>query len=238
MIAKKNSRYDLEKKRIVLFQIGLLTASSFTLAAFTYKAPTEIELDKKKVSVHQVDFQTELVQKPKIENKVVQQQQSNQQQQTTVDLNLKPDESSKSKDNSNDAPDPNKIGFESLGYKIGDEVFIEGEVEVEEEIFEFVTKDATYIGGTVAMQQFINDVVVYPDEARRFNEQGTVYVSFVVEKDGSVSNVKVERGVSNALDREAKRVVRSFPKWNPAELNFANVRARVRLPIVFVLGEE
>jgi protein TonB len=238
MIAKKNSRHDLEKKRIVLFQIGLLTASSFTLAAFTYKAPTEIETEKNKVAVHQVSFQTELVQKPKIENKIVRQPQTNQQQQTTVDLNVNPNENTNSKENSNEAPDPNKLGFESLGYKFGEEVFIAGEVEIEEEVFEFVDKDATYIGGRPAMQLYINDNVVYPEEARMFGDEGTVYVSFVVEKDGSVSNVEIERGVTGALDREAKRVVRSFPKWNPAELKFANVRARIRLPIVFSLGEE
>lgn len=237
MIAKKNSRFDLERKRIVLFQIGLLTASSFTLAAFTYQTPMEHEVEKRAVAHQQVTFTTEFEPKKKVERVVVQNTQNNQQQ-TTVDLNLKPTEDTKSKKNSNSAPNPNDLGFESLGYKIGGEISIGGDVEIEEEIFDFVDTEATYVGGRVEMQKFILDNVEYPEEARIFGDQGTVYVSFVIEKDGTVSTVGIERGVTNALDREAKRLVRSFPKWIPAELNFANVRTRVRLPIVFTFGEE
>ena len=66
-------------------------------------------------------------------------------------------------------------------------------------------------------------------------EQGRVYLSFVVEKDGGISNVKVERGVSKDLDREAKRIVRAMPKWEAGEVGGKKVRTRCSLPIVFTL---
>ena len=68
------------------------------------------------------------------------------------------------------------------------------------------------------------------------DEQGKVYLSFVVGSDGSISQVKVERGVSKDLDREAKRVVRSMPKWVPGEAGGKKVATRCRLPIVFTLN--
>jgi protein TonB len=65
--------------------------------------------------------------------------------------------------------------------------------------------------------------------------QGKVYLTFVIEKDGSVSNVAVERGIYKSVDREAERIVRTFPNWKPAEMATGKVRSRVRVPINFVL---
>ena len=86
------------------------------------------------------------------------------------------------------------------------------------------------------MQQWISKNVQYPQTAMELNEQGKVYVSFVVEPDGSISNVQVERGVSDDLDKEAKRLVRNMPKWKAGKNNGKTVRARCRLPINFTLG--
>jgi protein TonB len=236
MIAKKNSRFDLEKKRTVLFQLGLLTASSFTLAAFAYKTPVEHDLEKMAVTSHQVTFEMEVVEQPKIE-RVVQQHTTVTNTQTQVDLNSTPDENSEAGDNSNDAPDPGDIGLEGMGYKMGDFVNI-GVEEIEGEIIDIVDIEASFVGGVPEMTKFIQSHVTYPEEAMLFGDQGTVYVSFVVEPDGSITNIDIARGVTPALDREAKRVVRAFPNWTPGELNFRKVRTRVRLPITFEFGEE
>ena len=85
------------------------------------------------------------------------------------------------------------------------------------------------------MQQWISNNVVYPKSALKRGEQGKVYVSFVVETDGTISNVDVVRGVSDDLDREAKRVVQSMPRWKPGKTNGKAVRAICRLPILFYL---
>ena len=103
------------------------------------------------------------------------------------------------------------------------------------EIIEIPDTDAQFIGGAPAMNLHIGSIVEYPEISKRFGEQGTVWITFVVEKDGSLTGMKVERGVSTDLDNEALRVARTFPKWKPGEVQGLPVRTRVRLPIKFVL---
>ncbi len=105
----------------------------------------------------------------------------------------------------------------------------------EEEILEFVEEDAGFPGGPGAMQQWIAKNVQYPQSAIELGEQGKVYVSFVVEPSGDITNVQVERGISDDLDREAKRVVRGMPNWKPGKNGGKAVRTRCRLPINFSL---
>jgi protein TonB len=77
--------------------------------------------------------------------------------------------------------------------------------------------------------------VVYPQKARQLNIQGKVYVSFIIEKDGYVSNVKVERSVDPELDAEAVRVIKMMPRMEPAKMNGKPVRIRYAIPINFRL---
>ena len=123
---------------------------------------------------------------------------------------------------------------------IDDGVILENEeiiIDVEEEgIIEFPDVEAEFIGGAQALMKYISSNIQYPPTSIEMNEQGKVYLSFVVEPDGSITNVAVERGVSPDLDREAKRVVRSMPKWKPGESKAKKSRTRCRLPINFQLG--
>lgn len=103
-------------------------------------------------------------------------------------------------------------------------------------IVEVPDTDVEYPGGMGAMQKFIQENVEYPEEAREKGYQGRVYVTFIVEPDGSVSNIDVMRGgIHKSLNNEAMRLVRSMPKWSPGELNGEPVRSRCRLPITFTL---
>jgi len=90
--------------------------------------------------------------------------------------------------------------------------------------------------GLSGMMVWINKNVRYPQTAIEMGEQGRVFISFVVEKDGSITNVKVLRGVSKDLDKEAKRVMRLMPKWTPGEMKGEIVRSIQRLPIQFRLN--
>ena len=112
----------------------------------------------------------------------------------------------------------------------------EEEEEKEEGIIEFPDVEAEFIGGAQALMKYISSNIQYPPTSIEMNEQGKVYLSFVVEPDGSISNVVVERGVSPDLDKEAKRVVRSMPNWKPGESKAKKSRTRCRLPINFQLG--
>lgn len=234
MIAKKNSRYDLERKRIVLFQIGLLTAGSFTLAAFNYTSEVKFESEKKAVRFVPVTY--ELMPKPeepkKVEVVIKQPEQNQQQQSTTVKASAAVTQDVKSSANTSKDAKPD-IGLPPVG-PIGD---VDNVVpDVDPEYFDpFPTIEAEYIGGYVAMMEQVQEVMVYPEIDIQTDTQGKVYISFIIEKDGSVSNIEVERGVSKTIDREAKRIVKSFPKWKPGENAYGKVRTRVRLPLNFTL---
>lgn len=111
-------------------------------------------------------------------------------------------------------------------------------VEIEEEIFEVCEEEPEFYGGMKAMQKFIIDNIQYPSDAFEQNIQGKVYLSFVVEKSGYITNVEVIRSVHSLLDEEAKRIIYSMPPWSPGQVSGRPVRARVKLPIMFALDSE
>jgi len=90
-------------------------------------------------------------------------------------------------------------------------------------------------GGESALQRFLMANVKYPSIAAENGVQGKVYVNFVVDRVGAISNVKVVRGVDPAVDKEAVRVVKSMPKWIPGRQNGEAVRVSFTVPINFVL---
>jgi len=105
----------------------------------------------------------------------------------------------------------------------------------EVEIIEFCDQEAEFPGGNAALQKFLAKNLIYPETAIKHEDEGKVFVSFVIEIDGSISTIKVEKGVSRELDREAKRLIRKMPRWIPGEVGQKTVRTRVRLPIIFIL---
>lgn len=107
------------------------------------------------------------------------------------------------------------------------------------EIIEFPDTDASFPGGSAAMKKWIDAHLQYPEISRELGDQGRVYITFVVEPDGSITGVDVMRGgITPELNREAKRLVRTMPKWVPGEANGQKVRARCRLPITFSLENQ
>ncbi|MBK7129370.1 MAG: energy transducer TonB [Crocinitomicaceae bacterium] len=93
-----------------------------------------------------------------------------------------------------------------------------------------------FIGGADALDDFIKKNIKYPAEAKEQGIQGKVYVQFVVEKDGTVTNVTVRRGAHTLLDNEAVRVVKLMPAWKPGTMRGKKVRVRYTLPITFSLS--
>ena len=106
------------------------------------------------------------------------------------------------------------------------------------EIIPFPDVEASFPGGQEVMKNWIASNINYPEEALSAGVQGRVYVSFVVEPDGSLTNINIERGISKELDGEAKRLIRSMPKWTPGEAGGKKVRSQVRLPIDFILEKQ
>ena len=109
-------------------------------------------------------------------------------------------------------------------------------VEDDNQIFTVVEQQPEFQGGYEAMINFIKKNLRYPASARRMGVDGTVYVQFVVGKDGSISEVKTIRGISADCDREAERVVKAMPSWKAGRQNGKPVFVRFVLPIRFKLN--
>jgi len=106
----------------------------------------------------------------------------------------------------------------------------------EDQIFVFIEDNPEFVGGDKARIKFIQENIVYPQKAIESEVQGTVFLTFVVEKDGSLTNVKVLRGIGGGCDEEAIRVIKSMPKWKPGKQRGKAVRAQYNLPIKFHLS--
>lgn len=108
--------------------------------------------------------------------------------------------------------------------------------EEENKVFEFVEQMPSYPGGMEALQEYLSKNLVYPAVAQENGVSGRVYIAFVVEKDGSVTDVRVARSVDPSLDREAMRVVKSMPRWIPGKQNGSAVRVKYSIPVLFRLN--
>lgn len=109
-------------------------------------------------------------------------------------------------------------------------------VNIENSVFTVVEKMPEFPGGEKKMNKFIQKNIIYPPKARLEGRGGISYITFVVEKDGSLSDIKVLKGASGGtdLDEEALRVIKSMPKWKPGKQNGKKVRAVYNLPIRFI----
>lgn len=108
----------------------------------------------------------------------------------------------------------------------------------EEEIFVAVEQQAEFPGGTAALMKWLSSNIRYPEAAQANDVQGRVIVRFVVEKDGSIGAANIVKGVDKDLDKEALRVVKKMPKWQPAKNNGVTVRSYFNLPVTFKLQNQ
>ena len=227
MEVKKSPKADLEKKRGLFLEVGLVVILAISLWAFNHKTyDREEAVIVQRVATEEIEetvIQTaeELPPPPPPEAP-----------QVTTDLTVVEDDAEIENeigiiDMSDDA---NKAQEEVVPVVIEEEV-----VEVEEEIFIFVEQQPEFKGGEEAMYTYIRENLKYPTLARENNIEGKVYVQFVVEKDGGISKVKVMRDIGGGCGQEAARVVQSMPKWNPGKQRGKAVRAQFTLPISFKL---
>ena len=107
-----------------------------------------------------------------------------------------------------------------------------------EKIFQAVEQSAEFPGGQAELMKWLGRNVRYPEAAQANEVQGRVIVQFVVEKDGSIGQATILKGVDKDLDREALRVVKSMPKWQPGKNNGVPVRSYFRLPVTFRLQQK
>lgn len=108
----------------------------------------------------------------------------------------------------------------------------------EDEIFVAVEQQAEFPGGMAALMKWLSNNIRYPEAAQQNDVQGRVVVKFVVEKDGSVSQAQIVKGVDKDLDKEALRVVNKMPKWQAGKNNGVAVRSYFTLPVSFKLQQQ
>ncbi|BDX37875.1 protein TonB [Tenuifilaceae bacterium CYCD] len=228
MELKKTPKADLENKKSIFFEIGLVVALLVVLGAFEWTSTDTINVEQiktqeVKVEEEMMDITRQDEVKAPEPPKVV----------AVTDVIKIVDDNVNIKDNSDIFESDFK---EDAAVKIVE--FHEEEAEVEEYV-PFVVVEEMPTFGEGGIDQFRNEYIgknlKYPDVAAENGIQGRVYINFVVEPDGRVTNVKVVRGVDPSLDKEAVRVVSSSPKWKAGKQRGKPVRVQFTIPIIFVL---
>lgn len=123
-------------------------------------------------------------------------------------------------------------------------VFIVDEPDVDKRIIDIpeietpstvVEEMPEFPGGEAARIRFLNENIVYPRQAREVGIEGKVFVTFVVEKDGSITGIALLRGIGGGCDEEALKAIKAMPKWKPGRQNGKEVRVQLNLPVNFIL---
>ena len=225
MEEKKSPKANLENKKVMFTQIGLIISLLIAWMAFEHKSYDKREIDPSLLR------QTEVVEEEMVE--ITKQEEPKPQPvevpKQTTQLEIVEDDVEVEDIEINAEVDQAEVIEEYVPVEV-----VEEEV-VEQEIFQIVEEMPAYPGGDQKLMEFIAKGIKYPQIARETGIQGRVFVGFVVEPDGSVSNVKVLRGIGGGCDEEAMRVVKSMPKWKPGKQRGKAVRVSYMLPVNFKL---
>lgn len=221
MEIKKTPKADLENKKMLFREIGMILALAAIFLAFEYKSydARTINMEQRVVE----DIPEEIV---PITEQAAKPPPPPPPQQTTV-LSI--------------VQDDVEVEDVEINVEIDQTVAIEAYVPpvreeeevIEQEIFTVVESMPEFPGGQAKMLEFIATNIKYPPMARESGIQGRVFVNFVVEPDGSVSGVTILRGIGGGCDEEAIRVIQSMPKWTPGRQRGKAVRVSFNLPVRF-----
>jgi len=221
---KKSAKADLESKKTMFIEIGLVIALAAVLFAFEWKSYEKIELSlASRVVDDTPEEMIEITQHEKPPPPPA------PPQQTTI-IEIVEDDM--------EIEDELEIDVEAdQETEMQEYVPVEEEEEEEEaQIFTVVESMPDFPGGDEARIRYLNENIKYPQMARESGIQGRVFVTFVVEKDGSVTDVRVLRGIGGGCDEEAIRVIKNMPKWDPGKQRGKPVRVQFNMPILFKLN--
>lgn len=228
MEAKKSQKADLENRRGLFLEIGMVITIAICLVAFNWRSyDKEVKEVNTRVAEDIIDAEIlntqeeETPPEPPEEPEVV-----------TTELKVV----------DNEAEIHNEVGLinaEDNANKAQEEfhqvVTEQEEEEEEEEVQLVVEEDPEFPGGLEALAKYLADNIKYPQLAKDNGITGRVYVSFVVEKNGSVGNIKILRDIGGGCGAEAVRVVKAMPKWKPGKQTGRPVRTQFNLPVNFDL---
>lgn len=225
MEPKKTEKADLENKSFLFFNVGLVIALLLSITAFTYRVyddTTAKDLSKNSANNEEILEVPPTQQLPPPPPKI--------QQPQIIEV-----------------PDEKKIEEEieiNMDTEVTEQTKVEEvkiapqeeEKEDPDQIFLVVEETAAPQGGMPAFYEYVGKKLKYPAQARRMGIEGKVFVEFVIERDGTITDVKAIKGIGAGCDEEAVRVLQSAPKWKPGKQRGKPVRQRMVLPINFKLG--
>ena len=226
MEIKKSPKADLESKKLTFTLIGLVVSLFIIWRVFEYKSYDKQSFDDLQRTVEVIEEEMVEITKqeqpkpqppaPKPQVTQIQIVEDDVEVEDEIDINAEVDQDEVIEE-----------------YEFVPE--IEEEEIVEAEIFKVVEEMPEFPGGTAKMMEYIQKNIKYPMMARESDIQGRVFVNFVVEPDGSITNVMVMRGIGGGCDEEALRVVQSMPNWKPGKQRGSAVRCSFTVPIIFKL---
>ena len=230
MEIKKSPKANLENKKFMFMEIGLIAALLIVLGAFEWSTTeTSVSILEEEVAVVIEEEQVPITQEEQLPPPEVPKEPV---MSDVIDI---VDDDIKVEDNFLISTEDDK----SLGVEIKDYVVEQQEDEVveEEEIpFAIVEQKPTFQGKDPNhFTKWVFSKIVYPEIAKENGVQGRVTLQFTIDTDGSIRNVKVLRGVDSSLDKEAVRVVSSSPKWQPGMQRNKPVKVKYTFPVVFQL---
>lgn len=226
MNSKKSKNADLEGKRLGFFGLGLVLAASVVLMAFTFssiefKDIVNLADDDSNKMEEEIIEEFNMVEPPpppppppaQVPPPVIEEV---EEVEDDVEVEV----------------------VEQIDESLKEDVNLDEEEEEIETttVYDVVAVSPEYPGGPGEMAVFIQKTFEYPEMAREMGEQGTIWVEFVVYTDGKIKDVKVVKGVSESLDKEAMRVVKKMPNWKPGEQAGKKVNVRYTIPIKAKLG--
>lgn len=226
MEPKKTEKADLTKKSFLFFSIGLVVTLLLAIMAFSYRVYediTVVDLSNKDAAEEEILEVPPTEQLPPPPPKI--------QQPQIIEV---PDE--KKIEEEIEINMDTEVQEDTKVEEIKIQPVVEEEKEDVNQIFLVVEETAAPQGGMPAFYEYVGKKMKYPAQARRMGVEGKVFVEFVIERDGSITDVKAIKGIGAGCDEEAVRVVESAPKWKPGKQRGKPVRQRMVLPISFKLG--
>ena len=227
MELKKNPKADLEKRRGLYLEIGLVVIMAAALMALELKSYDREE---------KVQFERQASEEQ--EEIIIQTQQDElppppppEQPEVTTEFEVVEDDA----EVTNELVVNAEVTDDTKNIEITPVVVEEEEEEEEQQIFTVVENDPEFPGGMEALYKYLAQNIKYPQLARDNNITGRVYVTFVVERDGSITGCRVLRDIGGGCGQEAIRVVKSMPKWTPGKQRGKAVRVQFNLPVNFNL---
>jgi len=221
MELKKNPNLDYRKKSGLFFNIGLVLSLLFVISAFEWKFIERISMVdiENSFAPDETIIVPPTVHPPKKKPVI--------RQFNVIDI----------VDNKIDVPDIEVEIDIALDPVIDDAITDLAPLKDEkaDEIYDIVQAMPSFSGGLQAFYRFVGENLKYPAQARRMGIDGKVYVHFVIDKDGSLSDINIVRGIGAGCDEEVLRIINMSPKWNPGKQRGNPVRVRMMLPISFVL---